>query len=286
MKAVFSILCATAIAASICFNAFADEGESSLSAVRNPSAHTTPISTEPANEGLFSNLGLEFSGDVNFSSLYMWRGIMLDGDAVVQPGFYIRSPESKLGRIKLGIWLNHDLQNKDSLKSSETDYILDYTYSFPSIALSTGFIYYDFPDGAPVDGAPRAFSREVYGGIAFTKLLLSPSIYYYYDFGRKVDGGGEGSYAVLNLSHSIPFVMSKYNMSLDLSGHVGFNNKQYYRGKGGDAALGAGVTMPLYKNLTCKPNINYSMPWGNISDKNNGNQKNRLYGGIYLNYIF
>lgn len=237
-------------------------------------------------DGILSASGIEISGDLAFNSLYMWRGIMLDGDAVVQPGFYMRSPESKFGRIKLGIWLNHDLQNKDSLKSSETDYIFDYTYNFPSVDLSGGFIYYDFPDGAPVDGAPRAFSREVYGGVTFTKLLFSPAVYYYYDFGRKVDGGGEGSYTVVNLSHSIPFTLKKYNLSLDFSGHVGFNNKQYYRGKGGDAALGAGITVPLLKNLTCKPNINYSVPWGNISDKNNGNQENRLYGGVYLNYVF
>ncbi|MCX5693564.1 MAG: hypothetical protein NT014_00275 [Candidatus Omnitrophica bacterium] len=237
-------------------------------------------------DGILSTSGIEVSGDVAFNSLYMWRGIMLDGDAVVQPGFYVRSPESKLGRIKVGIWLNHDLQNKDSLRSSETDYLFDYTYSFPSVALSTGFTYYDFPDAAPSDGAPRGFSREVYGGITFTKILLSPAIYYYYDFGKKEDGGGEGSYTVLNLSHSIPFVVSKCKLSLDFAGHVGFNNKQYYRGKGGDAALGTGVTIPLFKSLTCKPNINYSIPWGNISDKNNGNQKNRFYGGIYLNYVF
>ncbi|PIQ91172.1 MAG: hypothetical protein COV71_00485 [Candidatus Omnitrophica bacterium CG11_big_fil_rev_8_21_14_0_20_41_12] len=237
-------------------------------------------------DGNLSTSGIEVSGELAFNSIYMWRGIMLDGDAVVQPGFYVRSPESKFGRVKLGVWFNHDLQNQDSLRSSETDYIFDYTYSFPSLDLSTGFTYYDFPDAVPPDGSSGGFSREAYGGITFNKLLLSPAIYYYYDFGRKEDGGGQGSYTVLNLSHSIPFVVSKYNLSLDLSGHVGYNNKQYYRGKGGDAALGAGVTVPLLKNLTCKPNINYSVPWGNISDKNNGNQKNRLYGGVYMSYIF
>jgi len=237
-------------------------------------------------DGILSTSEIEVSGDLAFNSIYMWRGIMLDGDAVVQPGFYVRSPESKYGRIKVGIWLNHDLQNKDSLRSSETDYLFDYTYNFSSVALSTGFTYYDFPDATPSDGSPKGFSREVYGGVTFTKLLLSPAIYYYYDLGRKEDGGGQGSYTVLNLSHSVPFVMRKLNMSLDFSGHLGFNNKQYFRGKGGDVALGTGITVPLLKNLTCKPNINFSIPWGNISDKNNGNQKNRLYGGVYLNYVF
>ncbi|MFH0858128.1 MAG: hypothetical protein V1842_01080 [Candidatus Omnitrophota bacterium] len=211
---------------------------------------------------------------------------MLDGDPVVQPGFYVKSPESKYGRVKLGWWMSHDLENKDALKYSETDWIIDYTYNFPSVGLSFGHTYYDFPDALPTDGAPKGFSRELYTGIAFTKLFLTPSVYYYYDYGKKEDGGGEGSYTVLNLAYSVPFKVKDIGMSLDLFGHVGHNNKQYYRGKGGDAAVSAGITIPLAKNLSCKPNINYSAPWGNISDKGNGNQKNRFYSGVYLNYVF
>ena len=264
----------------------AQETDPGLSAVRNPSAHTAPAITKPAEEGLLSDLGFEVSGDLNFSSIYMWRGIMLDGDPVIQPGLYIRTPESKLGRIKIGIWVSHDLENKDALRSSETDYIFDYTYNFPKFDVSLGHIYYDFPDALPTDGAPKGFSREFYCGIGFPKLLLSPSLFYYYDYGNKEDGGGQGSYTVINLSKSLPFTFKKYSMSLDLMAHAGYNNKQYYRGKGGDAAIGAGVTVPLTKSLSAKPNINYSVPWGNLSDKGNGNQKNRFYGGVYLSYLF
>jgi hypothetical protein len=231
-------------------------------------------------------LGLEVSGDLNYSSIYIWRGIMLDGDPVIQPGFYVKSPESKFGRLKFGYWFSHDLKNNDLLKSSETDYILDYTYNFKNVDVSLGHIYYDFPDALPTDGAPQGFSREVYGTLAFPKVFLSPSVTYYYDYGKKEDGGGEGSYTMLNLAKSIAFTVKKTSMSLDLSGHVGHNNKQYYRSKGGDAAIGVGITMPLTKNLSMKPNINYSSPWGNISDKGNGNQKNRFYGGVYMSYAF
>jgi len=247
---------------------------------------TTVIFAQDGEKGLLSDLGLEASADLNFSSLYMWRGITLDGDPVVQPGFYVNTKASKFGRLKFGIWLNHDLDNRDALKSSETDYTLDYTYGFPFADVSLGYIYYDFPDALPADGQSKGFSREVYTGISLPKLFLSPSVFYYYDCGRKEDGGGEGSYTVLNLAYSVPFKVKKYLLSLDLTGHAGFNNKQYYRGKGGDSAIGAGVTIPLTKSLNCKPNINYSVPWGNVSDKGNGNQKNRLYGGVYLSYIF
>jgi hypothetical protein len=206
---------------------------------------------------------------------------------VIQPGFYVRSPESKFGRIKLGYWFSRDTENHDSLKSSETDYIFDYTYNFPFADVSVGHTYYSFPDAAPSDGSVGGFSREWYTGVAFPKIFLTPSVFYYYDYGKKDDGGGQGSYTVLNLTHSMPVkLFKKYDCSIDLGGHAGFNNKQYYRGKGGDIGLGAGLTVPLAKNLNMKPNINYSIPWGNISDKGNGNQKNRCYGGAYLSYVF
>ena len=237
-------------------------------------------------DGILSHLKFDVSGDLNFSTIYMWRGIMLDGDAVVQPGFYVTTPESKFGRIKLGIWLNHDLENKDNLKSSETDYIIDYTYSFDAVNVSVGHTYYDFPDGFPADGASRSFSREFYAGFSLPKLFLTPSVYYYYDYGHKDDGGGEGSYTVLNLSYSKPFTVKRLPMSLDISGHVAHNNKLYYNGKGGDAAISAGITIPLTKNLSFKPNVNYSVPWGNLSDKSNGNQKDRFFTALYFNYSF
>lgn len=234
--------------------------------------------------GVFSDLGVEVWGDLNFSTIYMWRGIMLDGDPVIQPDLYLRTPESKFGRIKLGVWFNDDLKNKDALRSRETDYIFDYTYSLSYIDVSFGHTYYDFPDATPPDGASHGFSREFYGGLGFPKMFLSPSVFYYYDYGKKEDGGGEGSYTVLNLSHNIPVNISKYDCSFNLSGHVGYNNKQYYRGKGGEATMGAGFNVPLTKNLSCKPNVNFTAPWGNLSDKGNGNQKSRFYGGVYLSY--
>lgn len=285
MKNFYGMSAAIAIAFFLSFKAFADEG-ADLGDIRNPSAHLKAPEAPAEGNGLLADLGFEFSGDVNFSSLYIWRGIMLDGDPVVQPGFYVKTPASKYGRLKFGWWMSHDLENRDALKSSETDLIVDYTYSFSSFDVSVGHTYYDFPDALPADGATKGWSREIYTGIAFPKLFLSPSIFYYYDYGKKEDGGGQGNYAVLNLAYSVPLSIGKNTASLDLMAHVGHNNKLYYRDKGGDAAFGAGLTLPLTKHISIKPNINYSVPWGNISDKGNGNQKNRFYGGIYLSYVF
>lgn len=238
------------------------------------------------NATLFDRFGLSASGDLAFNSIYIWRGIMLDGDSVAQPGFYVTGALSEAATVKVGYWASFDMENRDALHSLESDLSTDFTYTVENTALSIGHIYYDFPDAAPLDGAPKGFSREVYVGVACSRLPLSPSVFYYYDYGDKADGGGEGSYTVLNLAKSLPFSVDGIGMSLDFAGHVGHNNKQYYAGKGGDAAIGMGVTIPLTGKLSCKPNINYSIPWGSVSDKGAGNQESRFYSGIYLNYSF
>ncbi len=241
---------------------------------------------ESQTQTVFERFGMSASGDLAFNSIYIWRGIMLDGDSVVQPGFYVTTALSEQAALKVGYWSSFDMENRDGLHSLETDLITDFTYSLEDVALSIGHIYYDFPGAAPLDGAPKGFSREAYLGAAFAKLPLAPSLFFYYDYGDKIDGGGEGSYTVLNLAHSVPFAIEGIGMSLDFSGHVGHNNKQYYAGKGGDAAFGVGVTIPLTAKLSCKPNVNYSIPWGSVSDKGAGNQESRFYSGVYLSYSF
>ncbi len=228
----------------------------------------------------------EVTVDLNYSSIYIWRGIMLDGDPCLQPGLYIKTPKSKLGRIKLGVWMSEDMADRDALKSKEIDYIFDYTYNYKDIDFSIGHTYYDFPDAVASDGAIKGFSREAYLAAALTKVFLTPTLYYYYDYGNKEDGGGEGSYIVGSLSHSMPLTFKGYDMSFDITGHIGHNNKLYYRGKGGDFGCTAFLAMPVVDGFMLKPNVSLSVPWGNISDKENGKQKNRVYAGVYASYNF
>lgn len=226
----------------------------------------------------------EVTADLNYSSVYMWRGLMLDGDPVLQPGIYIKTPPSKLWRLKFGYWRSQPLDHIDGLRSKEIDYIMDYTYNFKNFDLSIGHTYYDYPDLLNAEGSRSGFSRESYVAITLPKVFLSPSLYYYYDYGKKDEGGGHGSYAVLNLAYSKPFSVKKIAMSLDVSGHAGFNNKLYFRGHGGDMGLSAGMTVLLGKHLSIKPNVSYSLPWGNYKDKDNGNQKTRVYTGAYISF--
>ena len=225
--------------------------------------------------GVLSDLGFEISADLSFYSQYVWRGILLDRDAVLQPGLSLISPESKLGRLMLGIWSSHDMQSRDNLASKEFDYTLDYTYDLEDISFSLGHIYYDFPD-------TDSFSREFYVGLTFAKLPLNPSVTYYRDYGRPEDGGGEGSYTEISGSYSLPIEGTSF--TLDLSAHVGINHELFINGDGGDVGLSAGFTVPLTRQVSFSPTLNYSIPFGDLSNSDDGNQKSRFYAGGTISF--
>ena len=212
------------------------------------------------------------SADISVSSAYVWRGFKLDGDPVIQPGIYI----SSYG-VTLSAWGDFASGTGDyGLKQEEFDYAVDYTYKFDKISLSAGYTYYDFPSS-------KTHSREFYIGTGMD-IPLSPTLTLYHDYGKEECGGGNGNYIVLAASHSVP--IGKSPVSMNLSGHIGYNNELFIEGKGGDAALGMGLTIPLTEKLTFNPNVNYSMPFGDLEDSNDGGQDNEFYGGFTLAYSF
>ncbi len=224
-----------------------------------------------AKEGILVNSPLEVSADVAVNSKYIWRGFTLDDDPVMQQGIYA----SAYG-FTVSMWGSFDIKTDDSLDSDEVDYAIDYTYDAGKFSLSAGYTYYDFP-------ASDLHSQEFYIGTTLN-TLLSPSLTWYRDFGDEDSGGGDGDYIVLALSHSLP--LGKSPITLDLSGHVGYNNELFINGEGGDVAIGVGLTIPLTEKISLIPNINYSMPFGGLEDSNDGNQDDQFYGGFTLAFSF
>ncbi len=212
---------------------------------------------------------IEISSDIAVYSKYIWRGFKLDDDPVLQSGVYV----SGYG-FDLSFWGSTDLENDDSLNSDEMDYSSSYTYNLEDIPLSIsgGYIYYDFPPG-------DTNSQEFFIGLAFSSIL-SPALTWYHDFEDESQGGGKGDYIVAELSHSIKIENSP--VTVDLSGHVGYNNELFIAGSGGDIGCELGFTFSLSDNCSLSPNIAYSIPFGDLSDSNDGNQDNEFYGGVVL----
>lgn len=220
-----------------------------------------------------NNVEVAVSGTADFYNKYIWRGFVLDDDMVFQPGFAV----SAYGFTVSG-WGNFDLENKDSLNSDEIDTTVSYTFTpVENVSLTVGHIYYAFMQAS-------TFAKEAYVSVGVS-TLLSPVLSYYYDYSEESQGGGDGQYLALDISHSIPLI-PEYNIALNLGAHAGYNNEDFIRGDGGDLLGTAGLAIPLTPNLTFTPKIAYAVPMGDLADADDGNQRERIYGGVSMAYIF
>lgn len=210
----------------------------------------------------------EFNTDFAFYTKYVSRGFTYDNDPVLQAGIYLH-----YRGLGLSVWNNMDIRNKKDYNSDEVDYLIDYTYSIKNLSLSAGLAYFDCP-------AVQLFTKE-YSLEAGFKYPLSPKISWKHDFGDENQGGGDGDYLVLSLAHSFP--LNKL-ISVDLHGHFGYNSRYYIEGTGRDLALTMGLNLPLTDKLILSPNITYSVPYGDLADKSDGDQESRLYVGVIANY--
>ena len=144
---------------------------------------------------------LEFAGtDQSFVSKYIWRGISFNQKPVHQASF-----DFKYGKFGFNIWLNRNLteENNDTFiiptvdvgsaptvtipesqltadtegSSSEYDFTISYQGNFSkSISYETGLILYQFSELAGGD------TDELYFGVSFDKVALTPAITLYYDY--------------------------------------------------------------------------------------------------------
>ena len=232
-------------------------------------------------EGLLDklNFDVDVSASLDFYTDYVWRGFILDRDPVIQPGMSI----SALG-FTYSFWSSFDADNNSAATSSdELDYVLDYTKSINDLlSVSVGHTYYDFPDAA-------TYSKEFYLGLALSKvpvldLPIETSFTYYRDYGSVSHGGGLGHYFSFDASYSTVIVADP-EISLDYGLHYGYNRKLFINGtNGSDLGLSLGLTVPLTTSFTMSPTLNYSMPFGDLEDDNDGNQDARFYMGLSFAY--
>jgi hypothetical protein len=233
---------------------------------------------EPEDPGkaLFKGKPVEISMDFAVYSKYIWRGFKLDNDPVAQSGVYLDAYG-----FNASIWGNLDMDGRDGLDSNEVDYAIGYTYGLNDkfnlpVSVTGGYIYYNFP-------SLKTNSQEFYAGLSLD-TIFSPSFTWYHDFENEQKGGGKGDYLVVEISHSMP--VFDMPVTFDVSAHAGYNNKLFIEGKGGDIGLGAGFTFTLTENCTISPNIKYSIPLGDLSKTDDGNQGKEFYGGAVLGINF
>lgn len=198
---------------------------------------------------------LDVDADLTFMSKYVWRGMVANPEAVLQPSI----SASILG-IGFGFWGNMDLTDiyNNSGEFTEIDWIASYGIPLPFVDLDFGIIYYDFPQSDASSTAEAYISGSM-------GILLSPTLSIYYDF-KDVDG------TYIDAGISYPVALGP-DLNLDLGASLGFGdsgyNESYFGMDSGGMTnflLSASVPFESIPFFTITPSVNYSTQLGDAKD--------------------
>jgi hypothetical protein len=287
-KAAIAVLCTTL---SIGFGncVYGEEKKDAAEAQKQPAKaeETTPV-TGVATMGVFSQ--------------YVFRGYELSKHSVVfQPGL-----TATLGGFSASYWGNIDssqhrtqsfVENDHHKSFNETDITLSYTKAFGKLSLTGGYIYY---------GTKYADeTEEIFGTVAYD-MIGKPTLSIYRDINKYI-----GTYINFSLAHSVPVFR---DITLDLGASAGYmiGDSDYwktfqvatadytgskYQGFH-DGKLQAGLTIPITKQISVVPVVQYWFPlsgkaskhWGydrdTVSYNPNGYLRSFFAGGLNVNYSF
>ncbi len=142
---------------------------------------------------------VSFDATLDLYSAYVWRGMALSDEPVLQPGGTVSLNFDEYGSVSAGVWANFDLTDVNRTRSTgglnEIDYTLSYAIDIEDISLEIGHIWYTFPKAGGPDYGPS--TREVYASAAYNNDIVVPSVAVYHDY--TIDG----TYASFALSKDI-----------------------------------------------------------------------------------
>lgn len=180
------------------------------------------VSSASAQEG-----GATVSADLTYVNRYVWRGLLLTDDPVMQP-----SLTAGYGGLSVNLWANTDLTGVNGTpgEMNELDYTVDYSFAVGGIGVSLGAVQYTFPH---TGYEPTA---EIYAG-ATLDTFLSPSLTFYQDvdeadgyyvslggeYGTDLGAPGRDVSTTLGMSFSVGFASADWNdfyYGVDSSGPV------------------------------------------------------------------
>ena len=193
---------------------------------------------------------VEFEVETAVNSQYVWRGMLLNENAVFQPGITF----SHQG-FSLNVWSNMDLTDDydHEFEFNELDYTLSYDWSTSAVSWSTGLISYTFPN------TEFTSTMEAYIGFSLDKVRFNPSATLYYDFDEV-----EGFYLELSGSH-------EFETGLCLGLKLGYASEDYVagyfvvEGEADGSFTDYAVTLD-YPVALKYGELNFNVTWSNLVD--------------------
>jgi hypothetical protein len=206
-----------------------------------------------------------FTADLtlDYNSMYVWRGQVLNGESVFQPAIsgsaygFTASIWSNIDFTDAHLMTDEDGEYGGASSFSEVDYTLDYSGSVPGmekLGYSVGVIHYIFPM------PPLEPTTEIYFG-ASLDTVLSPFVTIYQDVNNV-----KGTYIQFGVGQSFEKDLgSGKSVGLDLSASFGLaesNYNNFYFGvnetKWNDFTLGVAVPFNLKGGVSITPSLHVS----------------------------
>jgi hypothetical protein len=199
--------------------------------------------------------------DVPVLSAYVWRGQVLNDEAVAQPTFTISK-----GGFALNWWGSFNLTDNatgDEAEFSEHDITVSYSTTCPltGAGVTVGIVNYDFPNVGLADAEGNLSlvndTREAFVIYSLGDVLLSPTLSVYYDFKE-----ADGFYGSLGISHGIALTDAlELGLSASIGGATSDWGDFYYGEAEGltDASVGASLPIALSDTLTLTPGVTYTV---------------------------
>ena len=224
---------------------------------------------------------LDVDAELPVLSKYVWRGMNLTNDWVLQPSLDV----GVLG-FNFNFWGSMDLSDVNGVggEFSEYNYKLAYGLGLPLIQLAAGFLWYDYPKHERDNTAEFFLSARA-------GVLLSPALALYQDIDRY-----KGTYWEASISHG--FMLGE-STKLDLTGGLGLGSKGfiegYFAGQSSmpdndlnaslnDAYLLAEVPFHPIPFFTVAPGVKFTTLLGDSKKAVDGNPD--LYSGKKTNVIW
>ena len=144
--------------------------------------------------GVASAHAADASFTLDFGNAYIWRGIVLNDDGVMQ--FGLDASPLMVGSVPIGfsVWGNYDIGDYGgTIQGSEISELDLIVYASLPHGFEVGYIEYQFPQTEFGD------TREFYA--TWSKdMVITPTVSFYYDFGEV-----DSAYSSLDLAYGFPF---------------------------------------------------------------------------------
>ncbi|MCX6345482.1 MAG: hypothetical protein NT018_10500 [Armatimonadetes bacterium] len=197
--------------------------------------------------------GISNSLSVAYASKYVWRGLVLNPEPVMQPSLTLTLPSG----LSYNYWASYNLQNSSAGGDGqvvEADHTLNYPVKLGQFDGSVGYSYWSYPNTA-AHSTSELSANVCFGG------KFNPTVSVNYDVDQT-----KGAYYSLGASYACGLPFGRTAKDLGLSVKVGFGDGRHNEGNYGisrksaltDVSVGASTEFALGEKFTLIPSITYS----------------------------